>query len=71
MCKGKEAQWLSQSRPSLTAADLAALSWDTAGLSLVPEDVKEGGMQENSNSSRDGGDTIEMPWAGVEGTHPG
>lgn len=64
-------QWLSQSEPSLTAGALAALFWDTAGSSLVSEDVSEAGMQENGNPSRDGGDTIEMPPMGVEGTHPG
>lgn len=71
MSKGKAAQWPPQSEPSLTAGVPAALSWDTAGPSGVAGDVREAGMQENGNSSRDGGDTIEMAPMGVEGTDSG
>lgn len=69
--KGKEAQWLSQSEPSLTAGVPEALFWDTAAPPLVSEGVREAGMQENGNPSMDGGDTIEMSPMGVEGTHSG
>lgn len=69
MSEAKEAQWLPQREPSLTAAVPAALFWDAAGPSLVAEDVREAGMHENGDSSGDGGDAIEMPPMSVEGTH--